>query len=346
MVSNKNELDKFIERKLSLIEPTKARNPEKAAFGREVYMNQAKSLRGQKAHQPVSNTFKGIFGLRPRIASTALAAILALAILFGGAWGTVYAAQDSLPGDFLYSVKLFDENIRLTFAGSTESRIELLKQYSDRRVDEAINMAVTGEPIPESLPTDAAAQIDEMFVLVAALDDVAMEQALSGVQIHLRDQDRIMGQTMGGLPEGVDPQLLRLQAMFQARQQRAASGLEAPNEYRNQFRNQANKPTVTATDWVTPTNSLTITPTATITVTATPVLTDTWPYGPGPCEDHGNCLPQGDGPGPGPFDGTPTPPQDQQGYGPGSDEGNTWQVTITPKVPKSSDGKSPNKGKP
>jgi hypothetical protein len=155
---------------------------------------------------------------------------------------------------------------------------------------------------------------------------------------------------MAGLPEGVDPQLTRLQAMLQARQQLAAAGIEEPNVFRHQFRYQENKPVLTTAPPITTTITTTVTATITTTITATPVITGTQipgQFGPGPCEDPGNCLPQGDGPGPGPFEETPVPPQDQQGYGPGSEEGiGPQQPTRTPNPSKSSPKDNGNKSKP
>jgi len=358
MVSNKREIDEILQEKLSLIEATPGRNPQKAARGREVFMNQVEKIQIRKA-VPATGLYKakqgyrkGLFGLRLSLAPITIAFILALTLIFGGTWGTVYAAQDSLPGDFLYSVKLAGENLHLTFTASPETKINLMTTYSDRRVEEALKLASLGKEVPESLPTKAETQLDGIFELAAGLDSEAMSQALSGVQIHLRDQDRYMTQVMDGLPEGVDPQLTRLQAMLQARQQLAATGIDEPNVFRHLFRNQENKPVLTDTTPITST----LTATITTTISATPVITDTpvisgtltpGQYGPGPCEDPGNCLPQGDGPGPGPFEETPIPPQDQQGYGPGSEQGIGPQLqTITPEPSKSFQKNNGNKSKP
>jgi len=360
MISNNHELDDILQKKFSLIESTPARNPQKAAQGREDFLNHVKELQPRKAalatalSQPARQPRLKILGFRPSFVSIAVALIIAVALLLGGTWGTVYAAQDSVPGDFLYTVKLAEENLRLTFSADPAIKIDLLMASTDRRIDEAIQLASQGQPIPESLMVRTETQLDEAFTLAANMDATTMSQALSGVQIHLRDQDRVMGQAMAGLPEGVDPQLTRLQAMLQARQQLAASGIRDPNIFQHQFRNQENKPQLTATEPVTPT--LTITPTISTTPEITPTLTVTTTipgqqYGPGPCEDPGNCLPPGDGPGPGPFDETPVPPQGDQGYGPGPEQGaGPNQPTATPNLNKNNEKNSASgssqKGKP
>ena len=49
MVSNNHELDDILQKKFSLIESTPARNPQKAAQGREEFMNHVKELQPRKA---------------------------------------------------------------------------------------------------------------------------------------------------------------------------------------------------------------------------------------------------------------------------------------------------------
>jgi hypothetical protein len=277
MVSNKPESEEILLKKLSLIKATPSRNSQKAARGREDFMNQVENLKIRKAVLAAKQTGyrKGLFGLRLSLAPITIAIALTLVLLLGGTWGTVYAAQDSLPGDFLYSAKLAGESLHLSFVGNPEAKIDLLASYADRRVEEAIELAAQGQSVPESLPNNVETQLDAIFELAAGLENTALTQALSGVQIHLRDQDRDMTQVMAGLPEGVDPQLIRLQAMLQACQQLAASGVEDPNVFRHQFRHQENKPVLTPTTPITSTITSTVTSTITTTITATPVITGT-----------------------------------------------------------------------
>jgi uncharacterized protein DUF5667 len=57
------------------------------------------------------------------------------AIVMAGA-GTVYASQNSLPGDALYSVKLAAENVQLGLAVSTEAKANLESEFATRRANE------------------------------------------------------------------------------------------------------------------------------------------------------------------------------------------------------------------
>jgi hypothetical protein len=360
MVFYKDELDEVLQDKLSLIESTPPRNPIKAKHGREVYMSQVTELQERKASilaAPLPQLHRKLtFGRRLSLASLTVALSFALILLFGGAWGVAYAAQDSMPNNFLYPAKLAGENLRLKLTINEETKIALLTTYIERRTDEATYLVTLGKPIPEGVTTRMELQLDELLTQAATLEDTAMSRALRGIQIHLRDQDQDMTMAMNGLPEGVNPQLTRLQGVVRSGQIAVLMGLEEPDAFRNQFRHQnqhefqyqQGKPT------------LPITPTITSTITITPVISETvipGQYGPGPCEEPGNCTPTGESTGPGPYAGTPTPgdpgqhgneykgeatPINGDGYGPGPENGDNKEKypTITPK-PSKKESESP-----
>ena len=371
MIFHDDELDDELKEKLFLLTSTPNRDAEKATQAREAFMNKVKELRSIGAPFLASNRSKGgflqmLFGKRPAFAPLALALVIAVGLIFGGGWGTVYAAQGSLPNDFLYPVKLAAENLHLALTADPEAKVELLTTYTERRLDEAARLSARGEPIPAELPTLVEEQLDEIFTLAASMNADEMEASLLAVQRTLRPQDRIQGMTntMGGqpLPEGVDPQLLRLQAMLQECQELATHGLGEPNTFQHQFRYQQGQPTLP----ITPTLTTTITSTITSTVTITPEVTVTLTitpghYGPGPCEVPGACTPPAEDHGPFQHKGTPPGPDDPEGYGPGYEQGVGPQyptatptpdgeepvATPTPSSTKSkSKGNLGNKGKP
>jgi len=339
MMFHDDELDDKLKDKLRLLAPTAPRDPQKAANGRVIFLKNASQHRARYAHllavkQPKRGFLQAFFGKNISFAPLAVAIVIAIGLILGTGWGTVYAAQDSLPNDLLYPVKLAAENVRLTFSGSTETRVALLTDYTERRVEEAYSLAAQGEAIPEELPNMVDEQLDEIFTLAASMDVEAMEAALTGVQRHLRPRDQIQGMTnaMEGQPDDVDPQLTRLLAMLQERQEIAKSGLEEPNKFQQQFRYQQGKPTLPITTTLTSTLTETVTTTLTITPEITVSLTITpGQYGPGPCETPGSCTPPAEDHGPFQHQGTPPGPNDHEGYGPGSDQGEgPHYPTLTP----------------
>ncbi|GAH89136.1 unnamed protein product, partial [marine sediment metagenome] len=81
------------------------------------------------------------FGWQPRWAT---AVIAALVFLMAGS-GTVAAANNSMPDEPLYPVKLATETVRLTLTPSALGKAELYVKLADKRVDEIIRMADKGK---------------------------------------------------------------------------------------------------------------------------------------------------------------------------------------------------------
>jgi len=80
-------------------------------------------------------------GRRFSMARIAIVIVLSLSALGGG---TVYAAQDSLPGDILYPVKLATEQVRMMLRGDDVGRAERVLSFADRRVMEIEALAEEG----------------------------------------------------------------------------------------------------------------------------------------------------------------------------------------------------------
>ncbi len=83
--------------------------------------------------------------------------ILAIALLIGG--GTSYVAQNSLPGDVLYSVKVnLNEEVQGFVAFGSEAKARLSAGLAERRLEEAEKLAVDGK-----LTTETRANIESRF---------------------------------------------------------------------------------------------------------------------------------------------------------------------------------------
>jgi len=81
------------------------------------------------------------FGWQPRWA-TAVIAVLVFLLVSGG---TVTAANNSMPDEPLYPVKLATETVRLTLTPSALGKAELYVKLVDKRVEEIIRMADKGK---------------------------------------------------------------------------------------------------------------------------------------------------------------------------------------------------------
>lgn len=86
--------------------------------------------------EPVKSRFS--FSWQPRWAIVVTAAILV--VLMAGT-GTVFAASNSMPDDFLYPVKIATEQVQLLMTTSELGKAELNAKLADRRVAEIVTMA-------------------------------------------------------------------------------------------------------------------------------------------------------------------------------------------------------------
>ena len=90
--------------------------------------------------------FASVFSLSwgPRL-SWRIASGLALVFVFVfSVTGTVFASQGALPGEQLYGVKRFTEDVQYTFTTSPEQRAELSMDYANRRLNEAFVLLAHG----------------------------------------------------------------------------------------------------------------------------------------------------------------------------------------------------------
>ena len=72
-----------------------------------------------------------------------------LSLLFGGTGATAVAAQASLPGDFLYPVKILSEDVRMEMATQPESQVKLALKFAASRFDEIQSLIEEGLMPPD-----------------------------------------------------------------------------------------------------------------------------------------------------------------------------------------------------
>ncbi len=102
------------------------------------------------------------------MAGVAIAVVLALS---AAGWGVAYASQDSLPGDTLYGLKLFTEQVRMTTPGDDTARAERALRFADIRIGEM--EALAGKSRPDDLGRPANRYGDAMDTVHARLERAA-----------------------------------------------------------------------------------------------------------------------------------------------------------------------------
>ena len=135
-----------------------------------------------------------------------------LGIISGGSFMSVSAAERSLPGDFLFPVKLVSEQTRLLFANGKAEKIKLKAEFVGRRADEIHEIATTDvtkkqERLHEATEilrrdldtvnsqlTEAVGQNSKSEVAMAAhvVDQAStsLAKTLKGVKIILPDDEK------------------------------------------------------------------------------------------------------------------------------------------------------------
>lgn len=210
-----------------------------------------------------------------RFLSMAAGVVLVSALLLTAA---TVAAQDSLPGDFLYGLKLASESVRLSFA---QDRANVEAEFNLRRIEEAQQLLTLGREAEVSFSGQVEGLIEGMLIvegLSLKIDPqtTAPEALIPGSRVKIRA--RVSGAELIGVeiqPLTVPP------PPIPAETPTPTASIE-PSATETPSATASLRPSETSTATVTP--SLTITPTptqptATLTAentasapTATPIL--------------------------------------------------------------------------
>ena len=332
---------------LNNIKNTPPRNEEKAALTKAHFLSEVKTLSNSKIPVlPVSQShlgrlnkwIKDIHFLSVRkerfsMVTTFTTIMTILTLVIGGTGATVYAAQNSLPDDFLYPVKIASEDFRMQISSQTQTQFELAIEFTNRRAEELAGLVENDKEIPPELITQFQNQLQTAFQIAASMNDDDLIPALLKLRATIRQQQHLLA----GISEKQnEPILSRIRENLRLQEQLCTDGLSDPLLFRIRIRQQKNG------DVIIPTNQSTAPgPNAT---QGTSGQINQPSNGAGPNSNSnatqipdelqpGNeacpeCTPvqDGTGPGPGPDAGpgegsdVSSPPQDGSGAGPGPNE--------------------------
>ncbi len=205
-MKHKNEqMDEFLQQKLNVLSHTPPRDPAKAAQTRANFLAQVQAhAHGRVLSAPVPlslnlrlkgwiNQVLGSFTQKESYDMLkAMTAVLMIGVMFfGGVGATVAAAQDALPTDALYPLKTATEDLRLAFALDSQSELDLLLNYVDRRMGEALLLSQAGAVVPEDVVLRLNAEMELVEDIITDLDEPELSEATDKVQVLIRDRDRI-----------------------------------------------------------------------------------------------------------------------------------------------------------
>lgn len=239
--------DEFGKRILAPLQPTPSLDPKIVAEERNKYLLQVESIRQgfiPGSDMDDARVAEDVFSVHRRkqhyTLLRGLAAVLCALIILVGSSLTVYAAQDSLPGESLYTLKAISEDIRLSVTHSQQARLDITLDYTNRRVDEISQLLAAGKSMPMQASERFQGELEGALLLASQMEDTRMVNALEKIKSHAENQGMTIEQLINQLPEQADPAILRLQARLYEQVELSMIGEHDPRTFRLAMRERQN----------------------------------------------------------------------------------------------------------
>ena len=184
------------------------------------------------------------FGMR--MVSVLLAVVIGATVIGSG---IVWAANDDLPGDLLYPVKMAVEDTRLAIASAPQDQVGLALRFLGERGEEIQKLVRAERQVPDAVITRMERHLERALVQAAWTPDEQMEGVLRRIARRTRTQAEVLTLERE-LRESTDSQQVQAvleQAVTVCLQgaEAAEYGLREPQVFRNYYRYQGGiaKPT-------------------------------------------------------------------------------------------------------
>ncbi|HEX2997504.1 MAG TPA: DUF5667 domain-containing protein [Anaerolineales bacterium] len=231
-MKTQTEIESMLRERLNEIKEVPLRNPHVAARGRARFLTQAvaaREVRHRSSWIPFFNT--------RRFAWNMVVTLLVIAGLLVGSGTTVKAAQDDLPGDPLYAVKTFSEDVSLQFNRSPEAKVDRLMQLAEIRTQEMTRLIEAGQTPPEQVSLRLAQHLQQALQLCSSLDDATLNQKLPQLHNQLQQQEHDMQRLMVNAAQGSQQALKNARATLQLQLYVVDKGLLDHAAFRETVRN-------------------------------------------------------------------------------------------------------------
>ena len=237
---NDQSPDQKIEHRLEELKEIPSRNPQHAARGRANFLSEAAKYR-QAVSLPLNARQKGWTFLKyrkERFAMNALVSLILAGALILGGGATAVAAQDDLPNQPLYPVKLMVENAKMALTGNPQEQAYLLMNMAQTRVEEMAGLVDQGIPVPAQVQERLQQQIQQTMMLAVGMDDDDLTQTLLQLRERLRAQERTMTQLQTNATTETEPLLTQTRQMLQDCLRLVDEGIGNPQSFRYRMTNQ------------------------------------------------------------------------------------------------------------
>ena len=139
--------------------------------------------------------------------------LLALALSFGGAGATAYAAQAALPGDVLYPVKIGLEDAQVALSSNEAAHAQLRVKFTETRMKEMVALIAENRyedvyAAADRLESDAH-QVTEEFGAVAQVDPEYARSLAQSLDTGFARHAQLLTQLMIAFPDEARPAISR-----------------------------------------------------------------------------------------------------------------------------------------
>ena len=223
---------------LEELKPVASRDSHTAARGRTQFLTEAVSLREKQRHSGWT-----VFPFKEKFAMKLIVSTLVIVGLLFGGGATVSAAQDDLPNQPLYPVKLMSEDVQLWFVSDPVHKVNMLIEQAQTRIQEMETLAAQGTIPPQDIAVRAQERIQRALQIVAQLDPAAQIPVLQQIQTRLQTQDQQMLHLEQGMCTECVPVLQQTHQMLQLQLREVENGLGDPNALQDQTQTQTQNQT-------------------------------------------------------------------------------------------------------
>lgn len=248
----RDELDEMSRKKLETLLQPPRRNATTAAHQRAIYLAQ---VRNMPVKQPVTGLvpwLSSVFspkdspkerttGARPLGMPSArilVAALEIMLIVISTSFFTVFAAQDSIPTDPIYPVKLLAEDVRMSLTSQEVAKVELALELAETRMEEIVALQEQGVPVEEPVITRMEEHYQVALQVAAEMPDTQMSVVLQEVQDTSHVQLQTMTTLAAAAPEKSEDQFIYTKRMLQRNENLAKNGIKYPAGFRNAMGNK------------------------------------------------------------------------------------------------------------
>ncbi len=191
------------------------------------------------------------------VAYKVLAAVLAVVVAFASAGGGLALAADALPGDLLYPVKLFSEDVRFLLTRDPAERAELAMNLAAERVEEMQRLTAMGVDVPEEVVKRMSRQMEQAMAEIAEARPEEVPGLLERLRERTRVQEQLLNQAQSVAHEENQLRLRQAIEVTERVRQAAGGALDDPQQFRLEYQHRYEGgpgPSHTRTPTVTPTS--------------------------------------------------------------------------------------------